>query len=105
MRPWKSDPICVFIMFTHYCNTFLLIGYFDKEIKKEGLTVNTLDINPEAPAPRDMIDLEVRAVPKFVLAWGWELASKIFPECAHKISGPSYISHFEEFMTMPKSWS
>ena len=23
----------------------------------------------------------------------------------HKISGPSYISHFEEFMTMPKSWS
>ena len=34
-------------------------GYFDKEMKKEGLEIPNPDINPEAPAPRDMVDLEV----------------------------------------------
>ncbi len=34
-------------------------GYFEKEIRKENLRTYTPDFNPEAPAPRDMIDLEV----------------------------------------------
>ena len=41
---------------------FNITGYFEKEIKKEGIKVQNLDINPEAPAPRDMVDLEVRDI-------------------------------------------
>ena len=34
-------------------------GYFERELKADQIEVGTLDIYPEAPAPREMIDLEV----------------------------------------------
>ena len=34
-------------------------GYFERELKADKIEVGTLDIYPEAPAPREMIDLEV----------------------------------------------
>lgn len=43
----------------HNCvvfNTFL--GYLEKEIKKDGIPMLDIGDNPEAPQPREMIDLE-----------------------------------------------
>ena len=37
-------------------------GYFEKEIVKEGVELKTSEENPSAPAPGDMVDLEVSAI-------------------------------------------
>lgn len=36
----------------------LLIGYLEKEIKRDGIPMLDVGDNPEAPQPREMIDLE-----------------------------------------------
>lgn len=38
---------------------FLSIGFLEKEIKKDGIPMLDTGDNPDAPAPREMIDLEV----------------------------------------------
>lgn len=38
-------------------------GYLEKEIKKDGIPMLDIGDNPEAPQPREMIDLEVRSLP------------------------------------------
>ena len=50
--------------FTLFCNCLslflqFLLGYFESEIKKEKITIPLVNHHPEAPAPRDIIDLEV----------------------------------------------
>lgn len=35
------------------------LRYLEKEIKKDGIPMNDSGENPEAPQPREMIDLEV----------------------------------------------
>lgn len=35
-----------------------MAGFFEKEIKEEGLPMVETELNPEAPRPREMIDLE-----------------------------------------------
>ena len=37
----------------------ILIGFLDKEIEKADIHVRDVEENPEAPQPREMIDLEV----------------------------------------------
>jgi hypothetical protein len=38
----------------------LFLGYFENEVAKEpGVRIHEPEIFPEAPAPRDLIDLEV----------------------------------------------
>lgn len=38
------------------------LRYLEKEIKKDGIPMLDTGENPEAPQPREMIDLEVRTV-------------------------------------------
>lgn len=38
---------------------FLFLGFLEKEIKKDGIAMMSFGDNPEAPQPREMIDLEV----------------------------------------------
>ena len=42
-------------MFVH----FAFSGFLEKEIRKDGIPMLDTGDNPEAPAPREMIDLEV----------------------------------------------
>lgn len=35
-------------------------GYIEKELKKDKLKIPDSDSNPKAPAPKEMVDLEVR---------------------------------------------
>jgi len=37
----------------------VLIGFLEKEIRKDGIPMLDTGENPDAPAPREMIDLEV----------------------------------------------
>ena len=37
----------------------LFSGYIEKELKKDGLKIPDSDANPKAPAPKEMVDLEV----------------------------------------------
>jgi len=39
-----------------------LIGFLDEEIEKANIHVSDVGENPEAPQPREMIDLEVGRV-------------------------------------------
>lgn len=39
------------------------LRYLEKEIKKDGIPMLDTGENPEAPQPREMIDLEVNATP------------------------------------------
>jgi hypothetical protein len=42
------------------CVLLLFSGYFENEVAKEpGVRIHEPEIFPEAPAPRDLIDLEV----------------------------------------------
>ena len=38
------------------------VGYTEKEIRKEKLKIHDNGENPKAPAPKEMVDLEVHAV-------------------------------------------
>lgn len=59
--PWISFYLYCFCLQCAYCthDTPILIGFLDKEIEKADIHVRDVDENPEAPQPRDMIDLEV----------------------------------------------
>jgi len=35
------------------------VGYIEKELKKDKLQIPGSDSNPKAPAPKEMVDLEV----------------------------------------------
>jgi len=37
----------------------VLLGFLEKEIRKDGIPMLDTGENPDAPAPREMIDLEV----------------------------------------------
>ena len=37
----------------------LFVGFLEKEIRKDGIPMLDTGDNPDAPAPREMIDLEV----------------------------------------------
>lgn len=37
----------------------ILTGFLDKEIERADIYVNDVEENPEAPQPREMIDIEV----------------------------------------------
>ena len=37
----------------------ILLGFLEKEIRKDGIPMLDTGENPDAPAPREMIDLEV----------------------------------------------
>ena len=37
----------------------LCVGFLEKEVKKDGIPMLDTGDNPDAPAPREMIDLEV----------------------------------------------
>ena len=58
-----SHFICLFIYFIgcSFINFYLdfLLGFLEKEINKDGIPMLNTGDNPEAPAPREMIDLEV----------------------------------------------
>lgn len=38
---------------------FVYVGFLEKEIKKDGIPMLDTGDNPDAPVPREMIDLEV----------------------------------------------
>jgi hypothetical protein len=38
---------------------FFFVGFLEKEIKKDGIPMLDTGDNPDVPAPREMIDLEV----------------------------------------------
>lgn len=38
---------------------WIYAGFFDKELKADGIAIMDTGDNPEAPAPREMADLEV----------------------------------------------
>jgi len=42
------------------------LRYLDKEIKRDNIPMQDVGDNPEAPQPREMIDLEVCHLPSFV---------------------------------------
>jgi len=42
----------------------ILLGFLEKEIRKDGIPMLDTGENPDAPAPREMIDLEVGWLPK-----------------------------------------
>ena len=48
------------VHFVQEWNRQLFSGFLEKEIKKDGIPMLDTGDNPEAPAPREMIDLEVR---------------------------------------------
>ena len=39
-----------------------ITGYIEKELKKDELKIPDSDANPKAPAPKEMVDLEVYIV-------------------------------------------
>ena len=39
-----------------------LSGYIEKELKKDGLKIPDSDSNPKAPAPKEIVDLEVSSL-------------------------------------------
>jgi len=39
--------------------TAVLLGFLEKEIRRDGIPMLDTGENPDAPAPREMIDLEV----------------------------------------------
>lgn len=45
---------------------WICAGFFDKELKTDGIAILDTGDNPEAPAPREMSDLEVNI---FLRAW------------------------------------
>ena len=47
------------VKFILYQNYMLFSGYIEKELKKDGLKIPDSDANPKAPAPKEMVDLEV----------------------------------------------
>ena len=38
---------------------YVCVGFLEKEVKKDGIPMLDTGDNPDAPAPREMIDLEV----------------------------------------------
>ena len=40
----------------------VLLGFLEKEIRKDGIPMLDTGENPDAPAPREMIDLEVSSL-------------------------------------------
>ena len=47
-------------MSDEWCVCVAPVGFLEKEIKKDGIPMLDTGDNPDAPAPREMIDLEVR---------------------------------------------
>ena len=46
--------------FTYFVHMYVFFsGFLEKEIKKDGIPMLDTGDNPDAPAPREMIDLEV----------------------------------------------
>ena len=39
-----------------------MLGFLEKEIRKDGIPMLDTGENPDAPAPREMIDLEVSSI-------------------------------------------
>ena len=46
----------------------VLLGFLEKEIRKDGIPMLDTGENPDAPAPREMIDLEVSLLIHLVLS-------------------------------------
>lgn len=46
----------IFLFFLY----LIYIGFLEKEIKKDTIAMMSFGDNPEAPQPREMIDLEVK---------------------------------------------
>ena len=46
----------------------MLLGFLEKEIRKDGIPMLDTGENPDAPAPREMIDLEVSSLIHFVVS-------------------------------------
>ena len=46
----------------------MLLGFLEKEIRKDGIPMLDTGENPDAPAPREMIDLEVSSLIHLVLS-------------------------------------
>ena len=58
--PDKSHNFRNFIFMTsHFSTLCVLAGFLKKEIEKADIHVSDTGENPEAPHPREMIDLEV----------------------------------------------
>lgn len=51
----------------------MILGYLEREIKKDGIPMLDTGENPDAPQPREMIDLEVSCLLKFYLAFRRDL--------------------------------
>ena len=52
--------LCVWWRFTQYIiYNIWCSGFLEKEIKKDGIPMLDTGDNPDAPVPREMIDLEV----------------------------------------------
>lgn len=45
---------------TSVITTFEPIGYFERELKADNITISDEDVYPEAPPPRTMIDFEAQ---------------------------------------------
>lgn len=43
----------------HASSEWTISGFLEKEIRKDGIPMLDTGDNPDAPAPREMIDLEV----------------------------------------------
>ena len=50
---------CLMLTYTSTC--LILTGYIEKELKKDELKIPDSDANPKAPAPKEMVDLEVNS--------------------------------------------
>ena len=46
---------------TYTSTCLILTGYIEKELKKDELKIPDSDSNPKAPAPKEMVDLEVNS--------------------------------------------
>lgn len=49
------------------------LRYLEKEIKKDGIPMIDSGESPEAPQPREMIDLEVKKITKNLFTFGTQI--------------------------------
>jgi hypothetical protein len=68
VKKWNENFVRFFYLNKIYLNnSFILKGFLETEIKKDGLPLKDPEDNVDAPKPREMIDLEVIYITNFIL--------------------------------------
>lgn len=60
VKKWNENFVCIFKYLFILLHLTCWKGFLETEIKKDELPIYDPEDNPDAPKPREMIDLEVK---------------------------------------------